>query len=334
MSSNMALISIIVPAYNIAPYLPRCLDSLIAQSYSALEIIVVNDGSTDGTASIIHEYAAKDHRIIAIHKENGGVSSARLAGIAASSGDWIGFVDGDDYAEPEMFAHLLKNALEHNVDISHCGYQMVFPDGHIDMYYNTGRAENLSREEGLKALLKGDYLEPGLWNKLYRRGNVIGFEHSSLWDRSIRINEDVLMNYILFSRAECTFYEDIPYYHYMLRKGSAATSQQPRRFKTMDPLRVMEAVLAHASGNSAIYPYAAERYLRVLIGVAQQQDWPEDAAAAKNKLKQRLWEFRGLGIHRKVYVMAFGVAYLQQVYKLVRSVYNRITGIDKKYDLE
>jgi hypothetical protein len=233
-----------------------------------------------------------------------------------------------------MFAHLLKNALEHDADISHCGYQMVFPDGHIDMYYNTGRVEDLNREEGLKALLKGDYLEPGLWNKLYRREIVIGFEDSPMWDSSIRINEDVLMNYILFSRAGRPFYEDIPFYHYMLRKGSAATSRQPKLFKTTDPLKVMEKVLADAKENEAIYPYAAERYLRVLMGVVQQQDWPKEAAAAKKLLKQRLREFCRVDVNKKVYAMALGVTYLQPIYKLVRKVYNRFTGIDKKYDLE
>ena len=327
-------ISIIIPAYNIVQFLGRALDSVLAQTYDNIEVIVVDDGSTDGTGVVVDEYAAKDQRVVAIHKENGGVSSARMAGITASTGKWIGFVDGDDYVEPEMFEHLLKNALDYNADISHCGYQMVFPDGHIDMYYNTGRMENLNREEGLKALLRGDYLEPGLWNKIYRREIVMGFENSPLWDSSIRINEDVLMNYILFSRVERSFYEDIPFYHYMLRKGSAATSRQPKLFKTIDPLKVMEKILADTEENEAIYPCAVERYLRVLMGVAQQQNWPKEAGAAKKLLKRRLREFCKVDINKKVHAMAIGVAYMQPVYKLVRQVYNHFTGIDKKYDLE
>lgn len=327
-------ISIIIPAYNIATLLGRAIDSVLAQTYRNIEIIVVNDGSSDKTGAVINRYVSVDTRVKAIHKENGGVSSARLAGIAAATGDWIGFVDGDDFIEPQMYEHLLENALKYGADISHCGYQMVFPSGRVDYYYNTGRTEHLSRDEGLKALLKGDYLEPGLWNKLYRREILIGFEDSSLWDSSIRINEDVLMNYILFSRAECTFYEDIPYYHYMLRKGSAATSQQPCRFKTTDPLRVIELISEDTKGVPSVYPYAAERHLRVLIGVAQQQNWPEDAAAAKNKLKQLLREFRQVAISKKIYAMAVCIAYLQPVYRLVRWVYNRLSGVDKKYSLE
>lgn len=332
---NQNTISIIVPAYNIAPYLPRCLESLIVQTYRQLEIIVVDDGSTDETGAIIDDWAGKDSRIKAIHKENGGVSSARLAGIAAATGEWIGFVDGDDYAEPEMFAHLLKNAQEHGADISHCGYQMVFPDGHIDMYYNTGRKELFDHESGIQALIRGNYVEPGLCNKLFRRDVVLGFECSSMWDSSICYNEDLLMNYILFDRAKRSVYEDIPFYHYMLRYGSAVAVSTPKLYKVRDPLRVMELILEDAKNTHSVYPLAAERYLRVLIGAVQQTDWPEEAATAKQKLRQRLPEFRKLpGISKKVTLMAFGVAYLQPVYKLVRKMYNRFTGIDKKYDLE
>ena len=328
---NQSTISIIVPAYNIAPYLPRCLESLTAQAHRHLEIIVIDDGSTDETGAIIDDWTGKDSRIKAIHKENGGVSSARLAGIAAAKGEWIGFVDGDDFAEPEMFAHLLKNALEHDVDISHCGYQMVFPDGHIDMYYNTGRKDLFDHDTGLEALIRGEYLEPGLCNKLYRRQLFDGL--TDWLDLSIRFNEDLLMNYYLFSRAEFSYYEDLPLYHYMLRKGSASTSK-PQRFKITDPVRVMESILAETVGKPALYRAAAERYLRVLIGTAQQRAWPDEAVAARQKLKDSLRRFRSVNVSEKVRLMAFGVAYLTPLYLLVRRIYDRVTGINKKYDLE
>ena len=125
-------ISIIIPAYNIEKYLSATLDSVLVQTYKNIEVIVVDDGSQDRTAAVIDDYAKRDSRIIAIHKENGGVTSARLRGLAESTGEWIGFVDGDDLVEPQMFARLLDNALANNADIAHCGYQMVFPDGHVD----------------------------------------------------------------------------------------------------------------------------------------------------------------------------------------------------------
>ena len=112
-------ISIIIPAYNIENYLGKTLDSVLAQTYQNIEVIVVNDGSKDGTGKVVDDYAAHDSRVIAVHKENGGVTSARLRGIAAASGDWIGFVDGDDYIEPDMYERLMRNAREYNVEISH-----------------------------------------------------------------------------------------------------------------------------------------------------------------------------------------------------------------------
>ena len=115
-----------MPCYNIREYLPRCIESILAQTYKNLEIILISDGSTDGTDEIIREYAKKDSRIIPIFKENSGVSDTRNRGLDIATGDYIGFVDGDDYIEPEMYETLLKNAIENNADISHCGYQMVF----------------------------------------------------------------------------------------------------------------------------------------------------------------------------------------------------------------
>ena len=122
------LVSVIIPAYNIEDYIGRCLDSIISQTYKNLEIIVVDDGSRDHTGEILDNYAKKDRRIKVIHKENGGVSSARNKGIEAAEGDYIGFIDGDDLIESEMYKTLVDLLEEENADIAHCGYQMVFPD--------------------------------------------------------------------------------------------------------------------------------------------------------------------------------------------------------------
>ena len=145
------LVSVIIPAYNIEDYIGRCLDSIISQTYKNLEIIVVDDGSRDYTGEILDNYAKKDRRIKVIHKENGGVSSARNKGIEAAEGDYIGFIDGDDLIEPEMYKTLVDLLEEENADIAHCGYQMVFPD-RIDYYHNTGKKKIQTTEEGLKDL--------------------------------------------------------------------------------------------------------------------------------------------------------------------------------------
>ena len=155
------LISVVVPAYNIENYIERCIKSILNQTYSNIEVIIVDDGSTDNTGSIIDKYALKDHRVIPLHKENGGVSSARMEGIDRAKGEWIGFVDGDDVIEENMYEVLLNNAIEYNADISHCGYQMVFPDGHVDYYYGTKKISEQNKRQGLIDLIKGDFIEPG-----------------------------------------------------------------------------------------------------------------------------------------------------------------------------
>ena len=105
------LISVIVPAYNIAPWLPRCLDSILAQTYKNLEIIVIDDGSTDSTSRIIDEYAKKDSRIVAVYQDNAGLVSVRNTGIEMARGDWVGFVDGDD-AIDRGFYQMLSNTMQ------------------------------------------------------------------------------------------------------------------------------------------------------------------------------------------------------------------------------
>ena len=180
------LVSVIIPAYNIEKYISRCLDSIIAQTYNNLEIIVVDDGSKDQTAEILDDYQKRDSRIIVIHKENGGVSSARNQGLDIAKGDYIGFVDGDDLIKPNMYEVLVKLLEEENADIAHCGYQMVFPD-RVDYYYNTGRRKIQTTQEGLKDLLSGKMIEPALYNKLYRKQLF----NNILLDEKIRMNEDL-----------------------------------------------------------------------------------------------------------------------------------------------
>ena len=114
---NNPKISIIVPIYNVEDYLPRCIESICQQTYKNLEIILVNDGSTDNSSNICNLYAQKDDRILVIHKQNGGLVTARKEGLRVSSGDFVGFVDGDDYIEPDMYDNLLRVILDKHADV-------------------------------------------------------------------------------------------------------------------------------------------------------------------------------------------------------------------------
>ena len=334
MTANIKL-SLIIPVYNIAQYLPRCLDSIINQNYKNLEIIVVNDGSTDTSREVIDDYCNKDSRIIAIHKENGGVSTARLAGISAATGDYIGFVDGDDYVEPDMFDRLVKNAVEHNADISHCGYKMVFPNGRIDYYYNTGRKGVQDNLEGLGDLLKGERIEPGLVNKIYKKSIVTDMLCAGEMNISVKTNEDLLMNYYLFKRADASFFEDFCPYHYILRNASAATSKVNRN-KILDPVIVRKTIKDDTDSESTLYPIITNSYLRALIYASTYKKlWKNSALNPRKLLKEEIKQNRSTnGVSKKVMCMAWTATYVPVLYRIIRKTYDFVTGNNKKYSLE
>lgn len=163
-------VSVIVPIYNVEPYLRRCVDSVLAQTLSELEIILVNDGSSDGCPSICDEYAGRDSRIKVIHKINGGLSSARNAGLDAATGDFIAFVDSDDYIAPEMVENLMNALQEATADISICGIQRV-----DEFYSPTGKTDTygfqlLTGMQALDKLYTNDYVYFTVaCNKLFKR---------------------------------------------------------------------------------------------------------------------------------------------------------------------
>lgn len=330
-------ISIIIPAYNIQDYLGATLDSILAQTYENLEIVVVNDGSQDNTAAVIDSYAARDNRIKAIHKENGGVTSARLRGVAEATGTYIGFVDGDDYIEPQMYARLMENLKKHNAGISHCGYQMVFPS-RVDFYYNTGKLLVQKGNQGCADLLSGQFIEPALVNKLYRRELFTGLD---MWmDASIRINEDLLMNFFLFRQAETAVFEDICPYHYVLRKGSAATSRL-NEHKLMDPIKVLHLLQEETSGVEKWNHIVERRLIYQLVTTAtlsakeQQSLIKPIRRKARKELRQRLWSvLLGRTCNIKLKIMALWAAVWPASYGWVHAVYAKAAGIDKKFEVK
>ena len=328
-------ISIIIPVYNNKLTIGGVIDSVLAQTLENIELIIVDDGSTDASPRLLDELALQDSRIKVIHKPNGGVTSARLCGVAAASGDWIGFVDGDDFVEPQMFERLLNNACKYNADISHCGYQMVFPNGRVDYYYNSGRIVKQSHIQGLCDLIQGSFIEPGLWNKLFKREL---FEGLADWmDRSIRINEDLLMNYYLFNKSESSIYEDVCPYHYILRKGSASKSQLNIHILT-DPLRVLKIILADA--NDEVYEIVYARYIRQLIRMCTMSTKENvelirtHKKNAKKELQKSLKQNRHNQIGVRLCFMAIWAAVWPSSYGLVHRAYAKLKGYDKKYNID
>ena len=332
------LISVIIPAYNLEDCVAGTLDSVLAQTYRNLQIIVVNDGSKDATGRILDEYARRDNRIQVIHKENGGVTSARLRGLVEAKGLYIGFVDGDDYIEPQMFERLMENMKAHGADISHCGHQMVFPNGKIDFYHNTGKLTLQEGVQGCADVLDGGFVEPGLWNKLYRRELFEGLHE---WmDPSIRINEDLLMNFYLFRRAKLCVFEDVCPYHYVLRRGSASVSRV-NEHKLKDPLRVQH-LLEQETAQVPEWNKIVQRRLiyqlvySATIALGDQKELIKPfRKEARKELRRRLPKtLKGNVCGRKLKIMALWAAIWPASYCWVHRLYAKQTGVDKKYVVE
>ena len=334
------MISVIIPAYNLEQYLATCLDSLLKQTYHDLELIVVDDGSTDGTGEIADRYAETDSRIRVVHKENGGVTSARMAGIRAASGEWIGFVDGDDYVEPWMFERLYTNALQEKADISHCGYLMEFPD-HADYYYGTGQRFTHNNRDALMNLVSGKLFEPGLCNKLFRSSLFSSLIQEHLIDGSIRINEDLLMNYYLFREADKSVFEDVCPYHYVVRRGSAANSKLTI-YKLQDPEKVRLTLLREMETDPEMHAMCLESLTRHYIrsAILKQRDYlhKSDIGSyirhARGALRRMLPTlFHDSFFDTKLKFQAFWAGCLPASYRFVHEVYGEITGVRHKYDI-
>lgn len=211
---EQAVISVIVPIYNVEPYLRKCLNGIVTQTYRELEIILVDDGSPDNCGAICDEYASRDSRIKVVHKSNGGVSSARNAGLDAATGEWIGWVDPDDWVEPDMFAYLLENAQKYQADIALCGHYELTQGKSIFCGWETPCV--LKREEAMAALLTAnDPLQNFCWDKLWRR---------ELWEGirfpGVTIFEDIRVVYRIFERVKQIVCLPEAKYYYVKREGS------------------------------------------------------------------------------------------------------------------
>lgn len=214
-------VSILVPVYNVEDCLERCLESLVRQTLTNIEIICVDDGSTDDSAKILKKYEKKDRRISIIHKENGGLPSARNAGISAARGEYVGFVDSDDYVEERMFQCLYETARSHDSEIVICGAE-IFPEKpHASAWlYKCLSPEYHHYKEFEPSILFGDSsTTPFLWRTLIKRDLLE--KYNLRLDEDILLGEDKLFQSKVYPKAKnITVIPDKLYHYGWYRKGS------------------------------------------------------------------------------------------------------------------
>jgi len=264
----MDLISIIIPIYNVEAYLKKCINSIINQSYTNLEIILVNDGSPDSCPEICDEYAKVDNRIKVIHKANGGLSEARNAGLDIAKGSFIGFVDSDDYVHLDMYKELYENMMRTGSDISECAVEQVYSNKKIDSSNNEVRI--YSGKEALKIHLEGTgnghLPRTAVWSKLFKKELI----HDMRFPVG-EIHEDYFFTCQALYNSKIVCIVDKCLYHHIYTNTSSITSA---KFNTKDLYKEVQykkrMEFLKNENAQELYSLAEKRYYELLLGLYYQ----------------------------------------------------------------
>ena len=251
-------ISIIIPIYNVEQYLEKCIESVIHQTYNNLEIILVDDGSSDKSGEICNQYAMIDKRIRVIHKDNGGISSARNEGLKVATGEYICFMDSDDYLELDMYETLYELIKENDADISMVSFFEEVPNMPAKCK-NSMKKHIYEDDVILQELLINKNLQNVVWNKMFAKKLFEGI----VFPEGI-IYEDIGTTFYIFEKANKLVYLEVPKYHHIIRNGSAIETKSIK--SCIDLLNVIyERYLYIQKMHSALEVYNAYSFALYMI---------------------------------------------------------------------
>lgn len=277
----MELISVIVPVYKVEEYLDKCIQSIVDQTYSNLEIILVDDGSPDRCGDMCEQWAKKDSRIRVLHKPNGGLSDARNAGMEISAGTYTAFVDSDDWIAPDFIQVMYDAIKQTGAQIAGCDVYHAFLDREPEAGMSTGEIRIYTRKEAITDILQYKGFRAVAWNKLYLSALLKGEKYPVG-----KHHEDEFFTYRIFGKADKLVYVDKPMYYYLQRQGSIMHSFTIKR------LDALEAYLERLEYLKKTFPdlYHADKLnfcvsCAVLYSQAQNCKDPS-AAAIKRKIKR------------------------------------------------
>lgn len=280
--NNNELISIIVPIYNVEEYLPKCIDSIINQTYKNLEIILIDDGSTDSSPKICDEYMNKDSRIIVIHKDNGGLSSARNKGLEISKGNYVCFIDSDDYLEPTMIEELKNNMDKYNSDISCCNFYDIKNNIRTVRIKKNTSTEFVSRKKDKFVNIQNEYspLTYYAWNKLYKKElfNNIKFPEGRLYEYTYILCD-------IFEQADKISFTLKPLYNYVYRSSSLGNAFNLKHFDKI------------GSFNKKIEFFDSKRY----YDLSNKEKTGKACELIRNLAKMKLNKIKNKEVYEKYY---------------------------------
>lgn len=285
----MEKISVIVPIYNVEKYLRDCIESIICQTYTNLEIILVNDGSTDNCENICNEYVKKDSRIKLINKGNGGLSSARNAGIDVANGDYLVFIDSDDYVNKSMIEVLRNLLINNNADIAQCEFEKFYDSKNISD--NSTFKETITVKNNKEALLSLSKIDgKGVnavvaWNKIYKKKLFDDIRYPIN-----KIHEDQFTTYKLIYKANKIVYTNKKLYYYRQRENSIMNSKfDKKRLVVLDAIEEKINFFKGMEKYESVYYESIHQYINNAIGNYKKykESNPNDCITLKN-IKKRL----------------------------------------------
>ncbi len=295
-------ISVAVAVYNSDAYLDRSIQSVLKQTYRNLEVILVDDGSTDNCPAICDKYAAQDDRVKVIHKENGGLYTTRNAGMEAATGEYLAFLDGDDWLDENMYEEMLSCMKEQEADLAVCRYKWVYQEETVDI--STGRVAVMEGQEMLAKYLEEDeafQIQNAAWNKLYKRSILDGLRFPARW------YEDMLYTVQLLNKPKRSVYMDTAYHNYICDRSASIMNRgvNARIFTDLIPnLYDRSTYLRSIHRNDLALLQDYFLYKRLLLFYTQVvRSRDPDKKEHKAFLKQKIQE--GKGQYGKIYAIAF-----------------------------
>lgn len=258
---NKHLISIIVPVYNVEKYLARCLDSILAQTFTDFELIAVDDGSPDNCGKILDEYALKDERVKVIHKENGGVSSARNAGLDAAIGEYIGFVDPDDTIFPDMYEHLYNEAVTGNYDIVQCGCVQVNEAGEVIQNFACNEEKEYTNTDEMLCDFFKCIITNNVWSKVFKSKLFKNIRYR----QELRIAEDKLFVHDCLVKTNRLKVTKECKYRYLISESSVIHSEINE--KIFDDLNVIDELQKLYKNNKHVLRSFHEDKAKVILNI-------------------------------------------------------------------
>ena len=247
-------ISVIVPVYNVCQYLDKCISSICSQTHSNIEVILINDGSTDESQSIMAKYQS-DRRVVCIHQDNAGVSPARNRGIETATGDYIGFVDSDDYIEKKMFEKLLSALLSADADMSVCNYNLVY-DKNVVYKYTKMQNETADVYQDVYGYFSKHCARPKpnnyIWTRLYKADII---RNSNVRFENYRLADDTLFNFKLLPYIRKVAFVDDSFYNYVQRDNSNVYTVAKKCNLAREYADSFDSLLNHYKSNITFEPF-------------------------------------------------------------------------------